>query len=89
VTVLAALRPVDAVVVFHELTAEALVSVLRPDIYVKGGDWAAGERRPPEAAAVESYGGQVVFLPYLAGHSTSEAIAHIQRLPVDADDRRE
>ncbi|MEZ4770561.1 MAG: D-glycero-beta-D-manno-heptose 1-phosphate adenylyltransferase [Caldilineales bacterium] len=76
--VLAALRAVDAVVIFADDTAERLVRVLRPAIYVKGGDWQAGNRRPPEAAVVESYGGRVEYIPYLPGRSTSEIIAHIR-----------
>lgn len=75
--VLAALRAVDAVVVFDELTAESLVAAIRPDVYVKGGDWATSDRRPPEAAVVEGYGGRVVFLPYLPGRSTSGLMARI------------
>lgn len=82
--VLAALRAVDAVVVFDELTAESLVAAIRPDVYVKGGDWATGDRRPPEAAVVEGYGGRVVFLPYLPGRSTSGLVARIREGQVDA-----
>lgn len=40
--ILAALACVDAVTIFEEHTAEALVAVMRPDIYVKGGDYAQG-----------------------------------------------
>lgn len=76
--VLAALSAVDAVVIFSEPTAEALVAAIRPAIYVKGGDWATGPRRPPEAAVVEAYGGRVQYLPYLPGRSTSEIIAQIR-----------
>jgi len=78
--VLAALRAVDAVVIFAEDTAERLVAALRPDIYVKGGDWQTGERRPPEAAVVESYGGRVQYIPYLPGRSTSEIVAQIREV---------
>ena len=73
--VLAALRAVDAVVIFSGDTAERLVEALRPNVYVKGGDWQTGARRPPEAAVVESYGGRVAYISYLPGHSTSEIIA--------------
>jgi rfaE bifunctional protein nucleotidyltransferase chain/domain/rfaE bifunctional protein kinase chain/domain len=66
---------VDAVVVFDEDTpAEALAQV-RPDVYVKGGDYALGDI--PERAAVESWGGQVVTVPYLAGYSTSAILAAV------------
>ncbi len=78
---LAALGCVDAVVVFDALTAEALVASLRPDIYVKGGDWnrPAGPR-PPEAAIVEGYGGSTVYLPYVPDRSTTAIIARIRAL---------
>ena len=70
-----ALEPVDYVVIFEEPTAERLVEQLRPDIYCKGGDYAAGGAKPlPEAAVVERYGGRVELIAYLPGHSTSELI---------------
>jgi rfaE bifunctional protein nucleotidyltransferase chain/domain len=85
--VLAALRPVDVVVIFHELTAERLVAAIRPSVYVKGADWdpSRGDRgddqkAPPEAAVVQSYGGRVVYLPYLRGRSTTELLEQIMRL---------
>jgi rfaE bifunctional protein nucleotidyltransferase chain/domain len=73
---LAALAPVDAVVIFKQDTAEQLVDALRPDLFVKGGDW--GERRrPPEAAVVQAHGGRVEYLTFLPGHSTSDLIERI------------
>lgn len=78
--VVAALACVDYVVLFEGETAVSLVSLLRPDIYVKGGDYGAeGDAPLPEAAAVEAYGGQVVILPYQAGHSTTDIIETIVR----------
>lgn len=79
----AALACVDVVVIFDDLTANALVEALRPDIYVKGGDWSRpGGPRPPEAEVVARYGGRVVFLPYVAERSTTALIEKIveQRL---------
>jgi len=80
--VLAALRCVDRVVIFDAPTAEHLVATLRPEIYTKGGDWAGDQRRaePPEAKVVTEYGGEVVFLPYLPGHSTSDLFTRILAL---------
>ncbi|MFG2576401.1 D-glycero-beta-D-manno-heptose 1-phosphate adenylyltransferase [Streptomyces sp. NPDC048481] len=69
VRVLAALECVDAVAVFDEDTPERLLGELRPHIWAKGGDYAAS--RLPEAALVESWGGQVVLFPYLDGRSTT------------------
>jgi rfaE bifunctional protein nucleotidyltransferase chain/domain len=79
--VLAALRAVDVVVVFHETTAEALVAAVQPAIYVKGGDWGTAQRIPPEATVVLSYGGRVQYLPYLPERSTSEIVAQIRSKP--------
>ncbi|SFF59115.1 rfaE bifunctional protein, domain II [Actinacidiphila alni] len=67
--VLRALECVDAVAVFDEDTPERLLAELRPDIWVKGADYARGSL--PETALVESWGGQVVLLPYLDGRSTT------------------
>ncbi len=79
---LAALGCVDAVVIFDAPTAEALVEALRPDIYVKGGDWNRPQGpRPPEAVVVEAYGGRTAYLPYVPDRSTSAIIARIRALP--------
>jgi D-glycero-beta-D-manno-heptose 1-phosphate adenylyltransferase len=73
-----ALRAVDVVVPFGESTAVAVVRALRPDIYVKGGDYDDRDRRPPEADAAVACGARVVFLPYAQGHSTSALIARVR-----------
>ena len=70
--VLAALECVDAVIVFDEPTPAAVLDRLRPDVWVKGGDYARGELA--EAPVVRRYGGEVVLLPY-TGHSTSRIVA--------------
>ncbi len=78
---LAALACVDAVIIFDALTAESLVAALRPDVYVKGGDWGEpGGRRPPEAGVAERYGGRVVYLPYVPARSTTRIIERIRAL---------
>ncbi|MGI5379982.1 D-glycero-beta-D-manno-heptose 1-phosphate adenylyltransferase [Streptomyces sp. CA-251387] len=69
IRVLRALECVDAVAVFDEDTPERLLAELRPHIWAKGGDYAL--TRLPEAALVESWGGQVVLFPYLDGRSTT------------------
>jgi rfaE bifunctional protein nucleotidyltransferase chain/domain len=67
--VLAALAAVDAVVVFSEDTPVEVLGRLRPDVWVKGGDYAGDDL--PEAALLRSWGGEVVTVPYLPGRSTS------------------
>ena len=79
---LAALECVDWIVIYDELTAERIVSLIRPEVYVKGGDYRsdqgeAGNKVPPEARVVEVYGGKVVFMPVVAGRSTTNVIAEI------------
>lgn len=66
---LAALRPVDAVVAFAEDTPEAALAVLRPEVHVKGGDYRPDEL--PEAEVVRRHGGEVVVLPFHEGYSTT------------------
>jgi rfaE bifunctional protein nucleotidyltransferase chain/domain len=73
---LAALACVDYVIIFEETTANSLVEALKPDLYVKGGDWGEGHN-PPEAEVVAGYGGQVRILPYLPEHSTTRLIETI------------
>ena len=68
---LAALDGVDAVVIFDEPTPEAVLSWIRPDVWVKGGDYTD----PPEADLVRHWGGQCVIVPYLDGRSTTRTIA--------------
>jgi rfaE bifunctional protein nucleotidyltransferase chain/domain len=75
--VLLALRCVDAVVVFDEPTADALLESLRPDVYVKGGDYA--DQGPPEAATVRQYGGEVRTLVQVEGRSTTDLIDVIRQ----------
>lgn len=73
--VLAALEVVDYVVLFPERTAEATVGILRPDVYVKGGDYSPD--RLPEARVVQGYGGEVRLLPYHEDRSTTGIIQRV------------
>ncbi|WP_270886099.1 D-glycero-beta-D-manno-heptose 1-phosphate adenylyltransferase [Pedococcus sp. 5OH_020] len=73
---LAALRPVDHVVLFDEETPERLLELVRPDVYVKGGDYTP--EMLPETAVVERLGGEVVMVDYVDGHSTTELVERIR-----------
>ena len=85
--ILAALTCIDYVIIFDEPTAGELLALLRPAIYVKGGDYSLGQsstpdtNRLPEAKVVQQYGGVVRLIAYLPHHSTSELIATIRQLP--------
>ena len=83
---LAALESVDYVTIYDELTAEAVVRLLRPEIYVKGGD-----NRPdtiPEAPAVRSYGGQVVTVALVQGRSTTRLVERVVRALTEREEER-
>jgi rfaE bifunctional protein nucleotidyltransferase chain/domain len=75
---LEALESVDAVVVFGEDTPVRLMRVLRPDIYVKGGDYRIEDL--PEAKVADEIGAQVKILPFETGYSTSALIEKMKGL---------
>lgn len=73
VRVLTALKCVDAVAVFDEPTPAALLERIRPDLWVKGGDYTGIDLA--EADVVRRHGGQTMLLPYMEGRSTSGLLA--------------
>jgi D-beta-D-heptose 7-phosphate kinase / D-beta-D-heptose 1-phosphate adenosyltransferase len=76
VAVLAALACVDHVVVFAEDSPRDLIALVRPDLYVKGGDYPP--ELIPEAGLVRALGGEVRSLEYLPDRSTTEIIQRIR-----------
>jgi rfaE bifunctional protein nucleotidyltransferase chain/domain len=74
--VLAALESVSLVVEFDEDTALQAVEVVRPDIYVKGGDY--DMTAIPEGQAVLAYGGQAVAIDFEHDRSTSKLLAKVR-----------
>jgi D-beta-D-heptose 7-phosphate kinase / D-beta-D-heptose 1-phosphate adenosyltransferase len=75
--VLLGLSAVDAVVVFDEDTPVPVLRRLRPDVFVKGGDYSGADL--PERRAMEEWGGELVLVPYVDGRSTTrlvEAMRH-------------
>lgn len=70
--VVAALECVDCVVVFDEDTPLELITTLRPDVVVKGGDYS--EATIVGAREVKSWGGRVAVIPITPGHSTTSII---------------
>ena len=75
--VVGALASVDYVVIFGEDTAEELIAKVQPAVYVKGGDYTL--ETLPEARIVESYGGEVAFIPLVEGKSTTGIIERAGR----------
>lgn len=76
--VLAALECVHFVTWFDEDTPAETITLVTPDVLVKGGDW------QPESIVgkefVESYGGRVLSLPFVSGYSTTSILQKISRL---------
>ncbi len=73
--VLAALKPVDAVVIFPDTTASRLIQALQPDVYVKGGDYT--QSTLPEAPVVQAYGGRIELVKVEVHTSTTGLIDRI------------
>ncbi|MEZ4885410.1 MAG: D-glycero-beta-D-manno-heptose 1-phosphate adenylyltransferase [Chitinophagales bacterium] len=70
--ILASMVFVDAVVIFEEDTPSQLIQLIQPDVLVKGGDYQKHE--VVGAEIVEAKGGEVVLIPYLEGHSTTNIL---------------
>ncbi|MCU0577270.1 MAG: D-glycero-beta-D-manno-heptose 1-phosphate adenylyltransferase [Desulfobacterota bacterium] len=75
--VLGALACVDHVVLFEEDTPLNLIECIRPDVLVKGGDWAVEDI--VGADVVRSSGGQVITIPFEDGFSTTGIIRRIKQ----------
>ena len=73
---LAALSCVDRVVLFDQPTPARLIEAIRPDLFVKGGDYTIATL--PEAPLVQSLGGEVKLLPFLDDRSTTGIIDRIR-----------
>lgn len=74
--VLAGLRSVDAVALFDEDTPLELITRLRPDVYVKGGDYDI--ERLAETELVRSWGGQACAITFVDGYSTSALVKRMR-----------
>ena len=76
---IAALEAVSLVTWFDDATPLALIRLARPDVLVKGGDWAP--ERIVGSAEVKSWGGTVHSIPFIHERSTSATLARIRRKP--------
>lgn len=75
--ILAAMRAVNYVTVFDDVSPRSLIAELLPDVLVKGGDYALDEIHGREE--VETAGGRVVSLPFVEGVSSSRIIERIKK----------
>jgi rfaE bifunctional protein nucleotidyltransferase chain/domain len=76
--VLAAFEMVDCVAIFEQDTPLELITTLRPDVLVKGGDYS--EATIVGAAEVRGWGGDVCVIPLTAGQSTTNIIRTLRGL---------
>ncbi len=77
IQVLTALSSVDHIIAFDEDTPADIIRVVRPDVFVKGGDYTLDTL--PEAPLVKELGGRIQILPYLEDRSTTDIIDRIRR----------
>jgi len=84
--VLAALETVDYVTIFDEPDPLNLIKKVRPDILVKGQDWA--QKGVVGREFVESYGGKVVLAPLVEGKSSTATIEKIKSLRTKSDEAK-
>jgi len=75
----AALRCVDFVVIFPELTVGPLLELLQPDVHCKGTDYTV--ESVPERAIVQGYGGRTAIVGDPKDHSTRDLLARISEAP--------
>ncbi len=78
-TVIAALASVSLVTWFDEDTPLDLISAIKPDVLVKGGDYDMGKLA--ETRVVEAYGGRALAIPFVDGYSTTALVDRIRQAP--------
>lgn len=76
IIVLAGLQSVDYLMAFEEDSPSEIIKALKPDFFVKGGDYSANSI--PETALVNSFGGQIKIIPLVENHSTTLIIEKIR-----------
>ncbi|HET9417819.1 MAG TPA: D-glycero-beta-D-manno-heptose 1-phosphate adenylyltransferase [Chthoniobacterales bacterium] len=72
--VLAALESVDLVTIFPEPRATRFIQAVRPDVYVKGGDYTSDSLDAEESALLEKLGAKIDIVPFEHGYSTSQLL---------------
>jgi rfaE bifunctional protein nucleotidyltransferase chain/domain len=75
--ILAALRVVNYVIIFDDISPRSLIATLLPDVLVKGGDYSLDQIHGREE--VEAAGGRVISLPFVDGASTTSIINRMKQ----------
>jgi rfaE bifunctional protein nucleotidyltransferase chain/domain len=76
--VLAALECVDLVTIFSELRATQFIEAVRPNVYVKGGDYTSETLDAEERAALEKIDAKIYIVPFEKGYSTSRLLEQLR-----------
>lgn len=74
---ISALKPVDYVIIFNEMNASRLLDTIKPDVYVKGGDYTLDNL--PEKDSIIRSKIEVKFIPLVAGISTTELVKRVRQ----------
>lgn len=74
---ISALKPIDYVIIFDENNVSHLLEMIKPDIYVKGGDYTL--ENLPEKETIVRYNIEVKFIPLVPGISTTELVNRIRK----------
>lgn len=80
--VLSGVECVEGLFVFKGLRLDQEILELRPDIYVKAGDYTLETLNRDERNALEAVGAKICFVPFLEGYSTTTLIQTIQKTPL-------
>jgi rfaE bifunctional protein nucleotidyltransferase chain/domain len=75
--ILAALECVDLVTIFQEIRATKFLAVVRPAVYVKGGDYTSDTLDEEERTQLKEIGAAIRLIPFETGYSTSGLIERI------------
>lgn len=78
IAVLAGFESVDHIIAFDDLTPAQLIALIKPDVFVKGGNYSAEDI--PEVALLEQCGCTIKIVPYMEDHSTARIINRIQEI---------
>jgi rfaE bifunctional protein nucleotidyltransferase chain/domain len=79
--ILDAIRYVDYVLLFDEKSPAAILSSLKPDLFIKGGDYSIENINPSERDALHAYGGEIRFVSFRPHYSTTCIIEKIKNQP--------
>jgi rfaE bifunctional protein nucleotidyltransferase chain/domain len=78
--VLSSIVYLDYVVIFSNKTPIKMIEFIKPDFYIKGGDYTIETIDQDERKVVEGYGGEIVLLPMVEGVSSSIIVEKIKKL---------